>query len=80
MTIMKQRLATLFAAGTLFLFTVSAASADRGAPGSTFPEQPDDRVLKACATLLANPGQDQNAAPNAIAITTGVVVDACFGG
>jgi hypothetical protein len=55
------------------------AAADRGAPGTTFPEQPLAHPAAACAAVLSNPGT--TTAPlsaTAEAITTGLISDACF--
>ena len=57
------------------------AAADRGDPGSTFPEHPGSHILNACSALLSNPGA--TTAPvsaTAEGITTGLITDACFGG
>jgi hypothetical protein len=57
------------------------AGADRGAPGTTFPEQPGAHNLTACSAVLSNPGA--TTAPvsaTAEAITTGLITDVCFGG
>ena len=61
--------------------TAAPAGADRGAPGTTFPEQPGSHPSMACAAIGSNPGT--TTAPRsarADAITTGLFVDACFGG
>jgi hypothetical protein len=56
------------------------ATADRGAPGTTFPEQPGAHPAAACSAVLSNPGA--TTAPlsaTAGAITTGLLSDACSG-
>ena len=57
------------------------ALADRGTPGTTFPEQPNGHVSKGCTAILTNPGQSVlHFSDKAEGILTGLVVDACFGG
>jgi hypothetical protein len=57
------------------------AMADAGAPGTTFPEQPNGNVSKGCAAILTNPGQSVlHFSDTAEGIITGLTVDACFGG
>ena len=61
--------------------SAAPAAADRGAPGSTFPEQPGDNVQGGCAAILASPAQGlANRAPVANTITLALFNDACFGG
>jgi hypothetical protein len=76
---MKRRLIAGAAALALFAAAASPASADRGSPGSTFPEQPNPTA--GCAAVLANTGTGlANMSPGAVAITSGLITDACFGG
>jgi hypothetical protein len=57
------------------------ALADPGAPGTTFPEQPESNVQTACAALESNSGAlSAPRSQTAFAITNAVLVDACFGG
>jgi hypothetical protein len=75
---------TLIATAVLMVATASVALA--GAPGTNFPEQPGSHVANACDTVLSNPGTGaggpfaMHASPTALAITAGLVADACFGG
>lgn len=65
----------------LFAAMASPASADRGAPGSTFPEQPGTHNAQGCASILANVGTAvSHESDRAGAILSGLIVDACFGG
>jgi len=67
------------AALALFAAMASPASADRGSPGSTFPEQPGTNIATGCSAVLANTGTGQaNMSAVANAIATGIVIDACF--
>ena len=64
-----------------FAVTAAPAGADRGAPGTTFPEQPGTHPSTACAAILSNSGA--TTAPRsarADAITTANFFDACFPG
>jgi hypothetical protein len=76
---------TLVAAGALLAAMATPVLADAGAPGTTFPEQPGTHPATACASVTSNPGTGaggefgQNASPKAVVITTGLLVDACFG-
>jgi hypothetical protein len=62
------------------------AVADRGAPGTTFPEQPNGNVGTACAAVNTNPGTgvgghaEAHLSPTAGVILTGLLEDACVGG
>jgi len=76
---MKRRLVAGAAPLALFAAVASPASADRGSPGSTYPEQPGTHVASACGAIVANTGTAQaNSSPTASAITTGNLIDACF--
>jgi hypothetical protein len=55
------------------------ALADAGAPGATFPEQPNGNMASACAALASNPSQGDHSSDTANAIKLGLVHDACFG-
>jgi hypothetical protein len=74
---MKRSLASL--AGAAALVFAAPAGADSGAPGTTFPEQPPAPV-PGCAAVLSTPEFGEHLSATAGAITTGLVVDACFGG
>ena len=57
------------------------ATADPGAPGTTFPEQPGAHPSAACSAVLSNPGtMSAPLSATAAAITEGLIADACFGG
>jgi hypothetical protein len=76
----------VFATAALMAATSGVALADRGAPGSTFPEQPGTNPASACATLVTNPGtgvdgvSGDHLSPTAQTITTALLADGCFGG
>jgi len=80
---MKRRLIAAVAAAGLFAAVAApAASADRGAPGSTFPEQPGANVQTGCGAITTNPGTGGNRLVDIIptntnAILTGLLTDAC---
>lgn len=80
---MKSRIASVLLAAAFMAVSASPALADGGAPGTTFPEQPGDNVLKGCAAIATNPGTSvgghRMASPTGLAITEGVLADACFG-
>jgi hypothetical protein len=60
-----------------------SALADPGAPGATFPEQPDSATTlnTACAAVGGNTGTGvANASVTAQAILDGIYQDACLGG
>jgi hypothetical protein len=76
---MKRRLIAGAAALALFAAAAAPASADRGSPGSTFPEQPGANVAAGCAAILGGPGQGPiNNADIAFAIQSGLIADACL--
>src|SRR5262249_28996179 len=50
---MKRRVVTVVAVLALSALAASPARADRGAPGTTFPEQPDGHTAGACAVAGA---------------------------
>jgi hypothetical protein len=78
---MKRRL--IAGAATLAVVAAAAApaSADRGSPGSTFPEAPGGNVGQACASLTTNPGQGPGHMNPSTAgnITFDLFTDACGG-
>ena len=77
---MKRRLVAGAAAMALFAAAAAPASADRGSPGSTFPEQPGSNVANACAAIQGNAGNGiANMSDAAFAITEGLFTDACTG-
>jgi hypothetical protein len=76
---MKKRLIAGAAALALFATAASPAFADRGSPGSTFPEQPGANPATGCAAILANTGTAiSHDSDTAFAIQSGLVTDACF--
>ena len=76
---MKRRLVAGAAAMALFAAAAAPASADRGSPGSTFPEQPG--TPNGCDSVLANTLTGQaNMSATANGIATGLIIDACLGG
>ena len=78
---MKRRLIAGVAALALFAAVASPASADRGSPGSTFPEAPGSHVSNGCNSIAANAGNGvANMSPTAGAIVEGLFADACLGG
>jgi hypothetical protein len=80
---MKRRLIAAVAAAGLFAAVAApAASADQGAPGSTFPEQPGVHVQTACGAVTTNPGTGNNRLgdiipPDTNALLSGILTDAC---
>jgi hypothetical protein len=82
---MKRWILTILASAALMTAGAGQALADAGTPGTTFPEQPGN-VQSGCTAVTTNPGSGfggqsgQNASPTATAITTGILLDACFGG
>jgi hypothetical protein len=80
---MKRRLIAAVAAAGLFAAVAApAASADQGAPGSTFPEQPGANVQTACGSITTNPGTGGDRLvdiipPETNALLTGLFTDAC---
>jgi hypothetical protein len=78
---MKRRLVAGAAALALFATAASPAFADRGSPGSTFPEQPGTHVATGCNAILTGPGQGfTNDSDTAFAIQSGLITEACPGG
>jgi len=83
---MQGRIVPIFVVGACMTFGASAALADAGAPGTTFPEQPGTNPQTACVAVTTNPGSGgtgqagQVISPTAGAITAGVIQDACVGG
>jgi len=80
---MKRRLIAAVAAAGLFAAVAApAASADRGTPGGTFPEQPGANVQTGCGSITTNPGSGNNRLANIVPpatydILVGLVSDAC---
>jgi hypothetical protein len=80
---MKRRLIAAVAAAGLFAAVAApAASADRGAPGGTFPEQPGAHLQTACGAIATNPGTGGDRLvdiipPHTNAILSGLFADAC---
>jgi hypothetical protein len=78
---MKRRLIAGAAAVALVAATASPALADRGSPGSTFPEQPGTHNATGCTNVVENTGTAvANMSDRAFAITSGLIMDACVGG
>jgi hypothetical protein len=83
---MKRSILTVTVTAAVMATVTGGAWADRGAPGSTFPEQPGGHVATACSAVGTNPGTglggafEQNAAPTAGAILAGLYNDVCLGG
>jgi hypothetical protein len=80
---MRRRLIAAVAAAGLFAAVAApAASADQGAPGTTFPESPGTNVQTACAAVTTNPGTNPTTghsrlSPTAQAIVFSLIADAC---
>jgi hypothetical protein len=75
---MRRTCTALVSGVALMAASAGPASAD---PGATFPEQPGTSLQSGCDAILGNPNNAfYNRAPVAAAITTGLTVDACFGG
>jgi len=75
-----KRLSAALAVAALAV-AAAPAGADQGAPGATFPEQPTPHIATGCSAVLANTGTGlANMSPGAVAITSGLITDACFGG
>jgi len=76
-----KRITTLVASLAMAALAVTPALADPGAPGTTFPEQPESNVQTACAALGSTSGAlSAPRSQTALAITNAVLGDACFGG
>ncbi len=78
---MRERILPVLVATVVLVASFGlAAFADRGTPGSTFPEQPGQNVAAGCAAVaehaLGGPAQE-NASPFALAIVLGLFFDAC---
>jgi hypothetical protein len=74
---MKRLMMTVASAAVMGI-AAAPALADRGVPGTTFPEQPGANVQRGCAAVLSNPGATTApASPTATAIVTGLIQDAC---
>ena len=82
---MGRRLVAFLCAAVFMGVAASPALADRGSPGSTFPEQPGTNVQNACLAVGSNPGTmpggvfDQHAPTFVIDQLTALLVDACGG-
>jgi hypothetical protein len=74
---MKRRLVTIVTALALFTLAAGPVLADRGAPGTTFPEQPGDHVAGACAVAGAASTGFAHASHTAVAIASALVQDIC---
>jgi hypothetical protein len=70
-------LASVAASMAIAALTAGPALADRGAPGTTFPEQPGAHVLTGCAAVMASGAADAPMSQRAFAITNGLFTDAC---
>jgi hypothetical protein len=70
-------LASVAASIAIAALTASPALADRGAPGTTFPEQPGTHVQSGCAAVMASAAVGAPLSMRAGAITTGLLTDAC---
>jgi hypothetical protein len=70
-------LASIAASTAIAALTAGPALADRGAPGTTFPEQPGTHVQTACAVLMTSGAADAPMSPRAFAITSALFPDAC---
>ena len=77
---MRRRILPVAAGLALFAAGAGAALADRGAPGTTFPEQPDGHVAGACAVAGAAGTGFAHASDTAAAIAAALVEDICGGG
>ena len=77
----RRTFAALTAGVALMAAAAGPASADPGAPGATFPEQPGTSLLRGCDAILTNPNNAfYNRAPAAAGIVTGLTIDACVVG
>jgi hypothetical protein len=72
-----QVIASVAASVAIAALTASPALADRGAPGTTFPEQPGTHVLTGCAAVMNSGAATAPMSPRAFAITGGLFSDAC---
>lgn len=80
---MRERILLMLVATVVLVASFAlAAFADRGTPGSTFPEQPGQHILTACeavATHALGGPAFQHASPVALSIVLGLFFDACLG-
>ena len=80
---MKHRILAFAVTAAAVTATSGVASADPGAPGTTFPEQPAGHPATACAMVGSNPGSgvggaaEQHVSPRAGAILSGLYADVC---
>ena len=70
-------LASVAASMAIAALTAGPALADRGAPGTTFPEQPGANVQTGCAAVFSSAAPGAPMSPRALAITNGLFADAC---
>jgi hypothetical protein len=70
-------LASVAASIAIAALTAGPALADRGAPGTTFPEQPGTHLQTGCAAVLASAAPGSPMSLRAAAITNGLFADAC---
>jgi hypothetical protein len=70
-------LASVGASMAIAALTAGPALADRGAPGTTFPEQPGAHVQTACAAVMTSGAAGAPMSPRAFAITSALFGDAC---
>lgn len=78
---LKRSISTVTVTAALIVAGTGVASADPGAPGTTFPEQPGTHTQTACAAVTTGPGQGiSHASPTAGVVLTGLIEDACLGG
>ena len=73
-------LASVAASIAIAAMTAGPALADRGAPGTTFPEQPGTHVQPGCAAVMTSGAVDAPMSSRALAITSGIFADACSAG
>ena len=79
---MRRLLAVVSTAVVIWIGPATAALADPGAPGHTFPEQPGGNLATACVAVDAAPATGGGTSNNVTAFTiiSGLLVDACAGG
>ncbi|TMJ09560.1 MAG: hypothetical protein E6G98_09175 [Bacillati bacterium ANGP1] len=76
-----RNLFVLVTAILIVILSTFPALADRGMPGTTFPEQPGDHLARACEARAANiaAGHGVERSIVAFAIFLGLFFDACLG-
>jgi hypothetical protein len=83
---MKRRILAFAVTAAALTATAGVASADRGAPGTTFPDQPGEHTATACAMVGSNPGTgvggafEQHASLKAASIVSALYADVCLSG